>query len=332
VRLFTSPVSADNLASRVRLARAVLADSSGAGGGAAPVLSGLYDALIGPARRGGALRAARRLIVVPQGALTYLPFAALSDESNSRYLVQDFALTYLPSAAALPALRARPVPARSRTVGRVAAVVLAPDPETLPASRDEALAVGRTLVGARRVVGRGATEARLREALAGAAVVHVAGHGVMNATNPMFSHLELARGSGRSGDDGRLEVHEVLDVPVASTLVFLSGCETGLGAAWSTGFVSGEDYATLAQAFLYAGARNVVATLWRVQDDGAAALAERFYQHLRSVSPAEALAAAQREMLANPRYHAPYHWAAYSLNGSGDGTPDAQGRGAVSVR
>ena len=100
--------------------------------------------------------------------------------------------------------------------------------------------------------------------------------------------------------------------------MFLSGCETGVGASWSTRFARGEDYATLSQAFLLAGAGNVVATLWRIQDEGAAAFADRFYRELSTVGPAEALAGAQRSTLLDRRHSAPYYWAAYQLSGTGE--------------
>jgi CHAT domain-containing protein len=100
-------------------------------------------------------------------------------------------------------------------------------------------------------------------------------------------------------------------------LVFLSGCETGVGAAWSTGFARGEDYATLAQAVLYAGARNVLSTLWPIGDRGAAAFAERFYANLEQVAPPEALAAAQKDLLRDPDFGRPFHWAGYTLSGEG---------------
>lgn len=116
-------------------------------------------------------------------------------------------------------------------------------------------------------------------------------------------------------DDGRFEVHEVLGVPVRSSLVFLSGCETALGVAGATGYDHGQDYATLAQAFLFAGAGSVVATLWPVEDRGAAAFAERFYSAYASRSAAEALALAQRAMMADARFPAPYHWAGYRISG-----------------
>jgi CHAT domain-containing protein len=120
----------------------------------------------------------------------------------------------------------------------------------------------------------------------------------------------------------------VLGLRVGSPLVFLSGCETGLGVAGSTDYARGEDYATLAQAFLYAGARGVVSTLWRIEDGGAAVMADQFYRHLASLGPIEALAAAQRDALSHPRYSAPFYWAGYTFSGGGA----AQNRAALSVR
>jgi CHAT domain-containing protein len=137
----------------------------------------------------------------------------------------------------------------------------------------------------------------------------------MNSRNPMFSRIELAPGVGVQSDDGRLEVHEVLALRIDARLIFLSGCETGVGVAWSTSYARGEDYATLAQAFLYAGARVVVATLWEIGDEGGAELAGRFYANLRRMAPAEALAAAQRELLRSRKYANPFYWAGYQVIG-----------------
>ena len=110
----------------------------------------------------------------------------------------------------------------------------------------------------------------------------------------------------------------MLGLTVRARLVFMSGCETALGPAASTSFEAGEDYATLVQAFLAAGARNVVATLWRIEDEGAAVFAEFFFEELSSAAewkPSNALARAQRMMLDDPTYSAPYYWAAYQLAG-----------------
>jgi len=139
----------------------------------------------------------------------------------------------------------------------------------------------------------------------------------MNAFSPMFSRIALARGEGTSADDGRLEVHEVSGLTIRSGLVFLSGCDTGVGAGGSTRFLQGEDFATLAQSFLLAGAGNVVATLWSIDDEGAAVFAERFYRALRTRSPVEALAQAQRETARDPRWGATHYWAGYQIAGAG---------------
>jgi CHAT domain-containing protein len=176
----------------------------------------------------------------------------------------------------------------------------------------------------------------LRLALAEPRPVHVATHGVFNPRSPMFSRLEVARPSVSRGeqfsgdDDGRLEVHELLDLTIHSPLVFLSGCETGVGAAWSTSFVRGEDYATLAEAFQFAGARNVVSTLWRIEDRSAAVFATRFYAEALRGSPVDALAVAQRAMVADRDHASPYYWAAYVL--TGDGHPVTQNHRAASVQ
>lgn len=312
VRVVEVPISADNLASRVRLARDLIARPGSPRAPTEGVLTGLHDVLIGPVSEAGALENVAEIIFVPHQVLNYLPFAALRNRSTERYLIEDYTIRLLPSAATLPALQARD--------GRDAALrgtsVLAPFPDRLPATRAEARAVTGGAAGTRVYLGASATEAALRTALQDPGMVHVATHGILNVWSPMFSRLELARGaSDDPADDGRLEIHELLGINVQASIVFLSGCDTGVGAAHSTRFARGEDYATLAQAFLYGGARAVIATLWPVEDAGAAAFAERFYQELATSTPLQALAATQRSMLLRASYSAPYHWAAYQFAG-----------------
>jgi CHAT domain-containing protein len=317
VRVFTSQVNDDDVAGRVRLARDLLAQAGGNGSvdaSADAVLRALYRALIEPVVASGGLASTERLIVVPHGALAYLPFAALRS-SSGRALVEDYAVLYLPVAAALPALRA--TGAAANAAPRL--VALAPFPTTLPSSRTEARRAADGHARSATLLGARATEATMRAALQSGAIVHVASHGVMEAESPMFSRIELARGTGVQGDNGRLEVHELLALRVTSPLVFLSGCETGVGAAWSSRYARTDDHATLEQAFLYAGARTVIATRWRVEDESAALFAGRFYSHLAggAVDAADALAAAQRELIRDRRFGAPHYWAAYAVSGAG---------------
>jgi CHAT domain-containing protein/tetratricopeptide (TPR) repeat protein len=312
VRAVERSIDAQRLGARVRLVRELLGSPRSRTGVAEPALEALYEDLIAPVA--GSLEGASRLLVVPHAVLTYLPFAALRNPVSSRYLVESHAIAVLPSAAALPELRGR-----ASSAVPFAGAAFAPTPDKLPASRDEAFAVRSALRGVRVSLGRRARERDVRRALGEGGVVHVAAHGVLNPAHPLFSRIELARGGNRAGpeDDGRLEVHEVLDQRIVSQLVFLSGCETGLGAAASTAFDVGEDFAALSRAFLYAGARDVVATLWRVEDAGGAAFAGAFYRHLQVLPPVEAIAAAQRALLREGPFREPYHWAAYILSGGG---------------
>jgi len=328
VRTVTSSVAAEDLVASVRLARDLMGRRGVQTAQVLPVLEALYDRLVRPALAELSADRIRRLLIVPHATLAYLPFSALHDGTTGQHLVERYVLLHLPTASALPALRA--TPRKPMAAGRN--VALAPLVDVLPASRQEVHRFRRSVGAAEILIGARASEGALRLALTGGGLVHVATHGTMNARNPMFSRIELSPGDGPSrSEDGRLEVHEVLGLRITSSLVFLSGCETGLGTAWSTSFDRSEDYATLAQAFLYAGARNVVATLWRVADEGAAALAERFYVSLSSLGAADALAAAQRSMIADKRYGAPYFWAGYQV--SGDGTAAMTGAAdAVSRR
>src|SRR5262249_42728057 len=97
--------SAGRLASRVRLTRELIVQTRHEPTVRIVALDSLYELLIAPARRTGLLDQARRLLLVPNGVLTYFPFAALRDPGSGRFLIQDFTLIELPSAAALTALR-----------------------------------------------------------------------------------------------------------------------------------------------------------------------------------------------------------------------------------
>ena len=312
VEAFAVAVPAADVIRQARIARE-LAGQVTSGLSATEVLERLHVTLIEPLVGNSALVDARRLIIVPDAALGHVPFAALRDAEAGRYLVERYAISYLPTAGALPLLRS--AGAGTAAAGTLTATVFAPLPEDLPATRREAETIRAVLRGTKLITGRRATEESLRRELASGRVVHVASHGVLERSNPLFSRVELARGANGPSNDGRFELHEILDVTIRSPLVFLSGCETETGPARSSTFAGGDDYATLARAFLYAGARSVIATLWRIDDEGAAEFAGRFYERLRGSDADAALAAAQREMIASERFSAPYYWAAYRLAG-----------------
>lgn len=326
----TSDVTADDLTARVRVARDLMGNRAADEARTRRVLRALHSIVLGPVINAGALEGVRRIVVVPHSALTYLPLAALIDTKSGRYVVEDFAVAHVPSAAALPVLRGSA--AREGRPGSASAEVFAPFPDSLPATRAEAGSVRASVPGAVAHLGTAATEQRLRRALAAGAIVHVATHGVMNPRNPLFSRLELATGDANVGhDNGRLEVHELLGLRFRSPLVFLSGCETGLGVSGSTRFETGQDYTTIAQALLFAGARSVVSTLWRIDDEAAAEFAKRFYAARQTLDASAALARAQREMISDRRWRSPRQWAAYEVSGGGIDSPRPSNARAQSV-
>ncbi len=261
--------------------------------------------------------------VVPHGPLHYLPFAALAwpsqgtqgprpatDPGEPAYFGSRFLLFSLPSVGALPYLpleRARAQAQDALVMAYASPVGLAP----LQAADAEAAAAAAAL-GTQPLLGENASETALRSGAPGRGIIHLAAHGQLNSTAPLFSRLLLAPGEG---NDGSLEVHEVygLDLQEAD-LITLSACQTDLGQ-----LNAGDDVTGLSRAFLYAGARSVVASLWSVDDAATSALMGAFYANLaKGVGKAQALAAAQsavRDDPAHPEWRAPYYWAAFVLSG-----------------
>jgi len=94
--------------------------------------------------------------------------------------------------------------------------------------------------------------------------------------------------------------------------VVLSACETGLGKE-----ISGEGLIGLTRGFMYAGASRVVASLWKVSDVATAELMTDFYRAMEkdNLPPAAALRAAQIAMWKQRRWHQPYYWAAFQIQG-----------------
>ena len=138
-------------------------------------------------------------------------------------------------------------------------------------------------------------------------------HSLPDSERPELSGivLSLFDAQGRA-EDGFLSVNDIYNLHMPADLVVLSVCESALGKN-----VGAEGAENLARAFFYAGARHVVASLWPVDDRASVAFMRAFYAALldRAESPQAALADAQREMRANPRWAAPYFWSGYVLEG-----------------
>jgi CHAT domain-containing protein len=183
---------------------------------------------------------------------------------------------------------------------------------SLPATENEAQAVAQ-LYGVKPLLRKQATESQLYAQAGKIDLLHLAAHGIYDPFNPLFTRLELAPDAQH---DGHLEVHEVYGLNLAhANLVVLSACDTGQGS-----LSNGDEIVGLAQAFLYAGAPAIVTTLWPIDDGASAVLMASFYRHVRSNgSAAEALRAAQLEVLTKEQWRSPYYWAAFGLSGDYQG-------------
>jgi CHAT domain-containing protein/tetratricopeptide (TPR) repeat protein len=156
-------------------------------------------------------------------------------------------------------------------------------------------------------------DAAMSPRLADYRVVHFATHGVANSEHPELSGIVLSLfDQKRRARDGFLRLQDIYNLELPADLVVLSACNTGMGRE-----VVGEGLIGLVRGFMYAGARRVVASLWKVDDQATSELMSRFYRGLlrESLTPSEALRSAQREMSRTERWRHPFYWAAFVLQG-----------------
>jgi len=306
----------------------------------------LYQKLFQPLEE--RLAAARKLIIVPDGALAYLPFETLAGEpkrpaSTAPYLAERFAISYAPSASALAALRTLrrnadrevkkgivafgdPVYAKSEAdeaaptnEARTRQAERSFDFRQLPYTRTEVNEIAALFPPAERRVflGAAAHEQNVKaEPLREYRYVHFAAHALIDEDYPARSGIVLSTPTDSKGDskeDGALQMSEVMRLKLNADLVTLSACRTGLGQ-----LLKGEGIIGLTRAFLYAGADSVVVSLWNVNDIATATLMKAFYKNLKQgLSKDDALRQAKLELIRGrqPAWRHPYYWAAFVLVG-----------------
>ncbi|PYQ28034.1 MAG: hypothetical protein DMF56_17995 [Acidobacteria bacterium] len=275
-------------------------------------LDEMYERLFAPLRKHVRNQ---RLIIVPHLRLHYLPFGAFRDPATQRHLIEDYTITYAPSASTLRFLREKETPVNGRALVLGAPAGVSP---RLPGALREAMMVGAELRSV-PMVGAAAKESLLYQLKGEVDLVHIAAHGFYEADAPLFSRLALA---GGDGSDGNLEVHEILsDLDLTGVnLVVLSACQTAIGKS-----SAGDEIVGLTRALLYAGTPGVISTLWNISDDATATLMSHFYCRLLSGdSAADALRHAQLQML-HGDYPDPRDWAAFTLNGNPEGRWNTSG-------
>lgn len=281
----------------------------------------------------------KRLLIVSDGILHYLPFAALpmpgTAGKNQVPLLIDHEIVGLPSASMELGLQHRAnAKAPIKTLALLADPIFSRDDQRLqhptldgttdvetlyarlPATRKEASQIVALVPPDKRLVKLDAAASRqvaISPELAQYRIVHFASHGILNSQNPQRSGMVLSI----IDDQGALQrsllsTTDAFNLKLSADLVVLSGCTTALGKE-----IQGEGLIGLTGGLMYAGAKQVVAGLWNVNDDSTALLMTHFYQGMLSqrLSPAAALRSAQIKLWQSQDWQAPYYWAAFTLQG-----------------
>jgi CHAT domain-containing protein/tetratricopeptide (TPR) repeat protein len=306
----------------------------------------LSQMLLGPA---AAELKNKRLLIVSDGVLQFIPFAGLPHPRGSRPLSVDHEIVTAPSASVLALLRqetanrkpatktlavfadpvfstndprvamarlAHAVPEKKTDVARSASESGLGDLRRLRFSRQEADEITRFANDELKLE---ATDFNASRTLATSGelkqyrIIHFATHGLINNQHPELSGivLSLVDEQGRQ-QNGFLRLYDLYNLKLSAELVVLSACQTALGKE-----IRGEGLVGLTRGFMYAGAPRVIASLWQIDDRASAEFMKRFYQGLlgQKLRPAAALRLAQVSMQNDKRWSAPHYWAAFTLQG-----------------
>jgi CHAT domain-containing protein len=314
----------------------------------------LYDVLLNPASK--ALQRKTNLIIVPDGILHYLPFEALVSHLENdapQYLIESFNISYSPSASVLGLVKSQKRISAQKNRRELLAFG---DPifgdETTTAKRDTAApdtTAGDTVavefterglyeergfkfnrlqhtaaeiekIAARIPIDKKqiylraeAKEERAKaERLNQYRILHFATHGVLDEQTPDRSSIVLTLDNDPA-EDGFLQMKEIFNLKLDADLVVLSACQTGKGK-----LLRGEGVIGMARAFMYAGARSLVVSLWPVNDRSTADFMASFYGYMqRDKAKNEALRQAKLDMIksADAALRHPYFWAPFVLMG-----------------
>ena len=280
---------------------------------------------------------ATRFIIAPDAILNLLPFEALRD-AQGEYLLKSRVVSYVPSGTILNTLRhaerqkpapkpllavgdveyenqggsGRKIPRPASIRGRIergVADLSGVGLHDLPETRAEVEEIGK-IVGSDAVIllGRDATETGFKkQPLDQFRILHLAVHGFADTQYPERSALVLGA-DPQSADDGLLQVREIIRLRLNAELTTLSACDTGVGKLQGQ-----EGVSNLVEAFLVAGSKSVVASLWSADDTFATALMEQFYRRLaQGEDTSSALRNAKLDLLTKYGDQvSPFYWAAF---------------------
>lgn len=292
----------------------------------------LFDRLLGDIRQEQNLP--RKLIIIPDGVLGYLPFDALLtepvdvSESYDRYpyLMHDHLISYSYSATLLREMQDRENRPSNKKIfamglsfkeGGLRSSLRNTDisrggryfPMILNASAEVQQLEDRFPSTA--LLDGKATKSQFERLSESYQILHFSTHGILDSSSE-FSFLALAH-SAPNHTEGRLYVRDLYDRQLQADLVFLSACETGLGKLHE-----GEGIISLARGFSYAGAKSIITTLWSISDRHSTWLVLKFYEYLdQGYNKDEALWLARKEFMSSEEFlnnedRHPFYWAAFT--------------------
>ncbi len=266
------------------------------------------------------------LLIIPHRELFYLPFEALRENRTSPYVIQTYQIAYALSASLWAEEQDRPRNPHNKLLAMAPYTGEGLDQNIVRAKQEKANPVLAALPYSKVEIeqisqafnqldqdvdiflGKTATKAEfLKMDLSEFSFLHLATHGSYDKSNAILNGLSFFPDS--QVQNQTLYLSEVASLSLAAEFVVLSACQTGLGS-----INRGEGVIGLTRAFMIAGARNVIASLWIAHDKASAELMTLFYQYLLQGTPtAEALRLAKIGLLQDPRFWNPKFWAPFVL-------------------
>ncbi|WP_299258384.1 CHAT domain-containing protein [uncultured Aquimarina sp.] len=262
----------------------------------------------------------KELIIIPDDILNYLPFDALSaSKDQSDYLIQEYQISYINSATLLKEQQNKIKTDKNRllayapTFGKTSVNVRQDRSDFGPLlyNTDEADQITKFFDG-KAVTGNEASLVSFLENSQTYNMLHFATHAAANDEHPDYSYLAFA--PNNKGESSLLYVKDLYEYNINADLVTLSACQTGLGK-----LQKGEGMLSLARGFSYAGAKSLVTTLWKINDQTTSELMQEFYKNLdASFSKDKALREAKLTYLKTAEDELlthPYYWSGFMISG-----------------
>lgn len=263
------------------------------------------------------------IVIIPDGPLYLVPYSALRNPDTGQYLSETKRIRIVPSITTLNLLSQRTKDQYKCTKG----ALIIGDPEVmgevmylgerrefpaLPFAAGEARVIA-SILGVKPMIGPQATKSAVIEALKQeTAIIHIAAHGSLeNATIVLSPSPETTANKAiPDEEDYLLTMADVQSANLRSQLVVLSCCHSGRGEINTEGVVG------MCRAFLSAGARAVLGSLWAISDDATLDFMSRFYFHLKDgKSASTSLQQTIKDTLESREYSDPMNWAPFFLFG-----------------